>query len=132
MTSPFSWRALIVSQHPVFGDGLGRLLVRQTVAPVELLGRVTSLEAAGVVVEAEQPNLVIVDCDDAALNREACLARFIVEGERRLRLVLVSLKETGLVVLYDRRSLAGSQVEDWLGEVLPPAAWPAPSGGELL
>ncbi len=59
------------------------------------------------------PDLVIVDYDDEVINREQFLARF-VEGEAPMRLMLVSLKEGGEAVVYDRRTLAPTQVEDWL------------------
>lgn len=133
-SSPPAWRVLIVSRHPVFFEGLGRLLARVSSVPVDLLGRVDSVEAALAALEAERPDLVIVDCDEAAITRETFLAGF-VEGERPVRVVLVSLAETGPVVLYDRRTLAASQEEDWLSAILPGAAGrdafrPAPSGGE--
>lgn len=83
-----------------------------------------------------RPDVVIVDCDDKAINRREFLARF-VEGEQPLRVVLVSLTETGSVVLYDRRTLAVSQVDDWLSEIIPsgvsqPATRPTPKGAESL
>ena len=63
-----------------------------------------------------KPDIVIVDYDDQAVNRDEFLARF-VEGAGPMRVVLVSLKETGPAVVYDRRTLAVSQVEDWLGGI---------------
>lgn len=133
-STPPAWRVLIVSQHPVFGEGLARLLVRRSAAPLELLGRVDNLDAALAALDTQQPDLVIVDCDDAAINREAFLARFVA-GQRPVRVVLMSLNEKGPVVLYDRRTLAASQGEDWLSAVLPgaggrPDPRPTPSGGE--
>jgi len=58
---------------------------------------------------------VIVDYDDRALNREEFLARF-VEGEKKLRLVLLSLQSSNQAIVYDRRTMAAAQIDDWLEE----------------
>ncbi len=65
--------------------------------------------------EKLDPDLVIVDYDDAILNRDEFLARF-VEGEKKLRVVLLSLNEAQEALVYDRRTLAASQIDDWLEE----------------
>ena len=49
------------------------------------------------------------------LNRDEFLARF-VEGEQKLRVVLLSLQSAGNAIVYDRRTLAASQIDDWLDE----------------
>jgi cytochrome c oxidase subunit 2 len=61
------------------------------------------------------PDLVIVDYDDKTLNRDEFLARF-VEGEKKLRVVLLSLQGGEEALVYDRRTLAASQIDDWLKE----------------
>jgi cytochrome c oxidase subunit 2 len=106
-------RVLIVSSHPLFGDGLRSLLKERRAAKVEVIGMAASTDEAAAALKTLAPDLVILDYDDEAVNREEFLARF-VEGETPMRVVLVSLKETGQVVVYDRRAVAGSQVEDWL------------------
>jgi cytochrome c oxidase subunit 2 len=123
-------RILIVSSHPLFGEGL-RSLLRERRPEVETIGLATSTDEALAALDRLAPDLVIVDHDDEAVNREEFLARF-VEGERAMRVMLVSLKEADRAVVYDRRTLTASQVEDWLGGPAPrarhaPASTPQPS-----
>lgn len=109
-------RVLIVSSHPLFGQGL-RILLRERKEPdVEVVGIVKSVDEAVAAIDRVNPDLVIVDYDDGRVNRDEFLARF-VEGARRLRVVLLSLKEGGSeAIVYDRRTLAASQIDDWLTE----------------
>lgn len=79
------------------------------------MGVVSSLDEAVSALEKLEPDLVIVDYDDDNLNRDEFLARF-VEGERKLRVVLLSLQEGQQALVYDRRTLAASKTDDWLKE----------------
>ena len=106
-------RALIVSSHPLFSEGLRSLLKERRPARVEVVGMAASTDEAVSALTTLAPDLVIVDYDDEVINREQFLARF-VKGEAPMRLMLVSLKEGGEAVVYDRRTLAPTQVEDWL------------------
>lgn len=107
---------LIVSSHPLFGKGIQRMLQTRYGSDVRVVGMVTSVEEAVHALESLQPDLVVVDYDDGAVNREEFLSHFL-EGERRMRVVLFSLKEGGSnAIVYDRRSMAASQVDDWLQE----------------
>lgn len=110
------WRILIASSHPLFAEGLRSLLHRRQQMDAVVVGMVSTIDDALNALKTLQPDLVIVDYDDHQVNRDEFLARF-VEGEGRLRVVLVSLKEGGSeAIVYDRRTLAASQVEDWLEE----------------
>jgi cytochrome c oxidase subunit 2 len=81
-----------------------------------VVGMVSNIDQAQTALRELNPDLIIVDYDDERVNREEFLARF-VEGEGRLRVVLLSLKEGGQdAIVYDRRSMAASQVGDWLDE----------------
>lgn len=106
-------RVLIVSSHPLFREGL-RSLLQERRPGIEAIGLATSTDEALAALDRLAPDLVIVDHDDAAVNREEFLARF-VEGERAMRVMLVSLKEADRAVVYDRHTLTASQIEDWLG-----------------
>lgn len=107
-------RVLIVSSHRLFGDGLRSLLKgRQS---VEVVGMAASADEARIAMQRLTPDLVIVDYDDAAVNREEFLARFI-EGRAPMRAVLVSLNETGQAVVYDRRAVAAAEIEDWFSGI---------------
>lgn len=118
-------RALIVSSHPLFSEGLRSLLKERRPARVEVVGIAASTDEAVFALTTLAPDLVIVDYDDEVINREQFLARF-VEGESPMRLMLVSLNQGGEAVVYDRRTLAPAQMEDWLESAVaePHAPWP--------
>ncbi|RPI34644.1 MAG: cytochrome c oxidase subunit II [Chloroflexota bacterium] len=125
-------RVLIVSSHPLFGEGLRRLLQERRENDVEVVGIVSSVEQAISAFDSANPDLVIVDYDDERVNRDEFLARF-VEGARRMRVVLLSLKEGGSEALvYDRRSTAASQIDDWLREGPLPRGEDRPGGKSRL
>jgi cytochrome c oxidase subunit 2 len=107
-------RILIASSHPLFAQGIHSLLAKRQEMDTEVIGMVSTISEALAAIENLQPDLVIVDYDDQQVNREEFLARF-VEGEGRLRVVLFSLKEGGdQAIVYDRRTMAASQIDDWL------------------
>ena len=105
-------RVLIASSHPLFGQGLRKLLEARR-GTVEVVGMASSIEETMRSLETLNPDLIIVDYDDEQLNRDEFLARF-VEGERKLRVVLLSLSDAQQAVVYDRRTLAASRIDDWL------------------
>ena len=108
------WRILIASSHPLFAEGLRSLLNRRQEKDTAVVGLVSTIEEALAALKKLHPDLVIVDYDDERVNRDEFLARF-VEGEGRLRVVLLSLREgEDEAIVYDRRTLAASQIEDWL------------------
>lgn len=114
MTPNEPQRILIASSHPLFAQGLRSLLQKRPDMDAEVVGMVSTIGDALEALKNLHPDLVIVDYDDDRVNREEFLARF-VEGEGRLRVVLLSLKEGGdEAIVYDRRTMAASQIEDWL------------------
>ena len=112
---PETRRVLIASSHGLFGQGLRSLLSERQETGVEVIGMVSNLEETLEALENLNPDLIIVDYDDEILNRDEFLARF-VEGEKKLRVVLLSLQSGGEAVVYDRRTLAAAQIDDWLEE----------------
>ncbi len=107
-------RVLIASSHPLFAQGISSLLYKRPEMDTQVVGMVSTINEALDALKNLYPDLVIVDYDDDQVNREEFLARF-VEGEGRLRVVLFSLKEGGdEAIVYDRRTMAASQIEDWL------------------
>lgn len=112
-------RVLIVSSHPLFGEGLKLLLLNRHEADVQVVGIVSSIDDAMEIIDRQGVTLVVVDYDDEAVNRENFLTRF-VEGNKSLRVVLLSLNEGGSeAIVYDRRTIGASQVDDWLsGEII--------------
>jgi chemotaxis response regulator CheB len=64
------------------------------------------------------PDVVIVDYDDQDLNREAFLTR-LIKTEHQVRVVLLSLQEGekgSEAVVYDRRNVEASRIEEWLDQ----------------
>jgi chemotaxis response regulator CheB len=109
-------RVLIVSSHPLFGQGLRKLLHERKEPDVTVVDIIASVEEAVKAIDRVHPDLVIVDYDDERVNRDEFLAHFL-EGARELRVVLLSLKEGGSqAVVYDRRTLSAAQIDDWLKE----------------
>lgn len=107
-------RILIASSHPLFAQGINSLLSKRQEMDTDVVGIVSSIDEALEAIANLNPDLVIVDYDDDRVNREEFLARF-VEGKSRLRVVLFSLKEGGdQAIVYDRRTMAASQIDDWL------------------
>ena len=104
------WRVLIASSHPLFAKGLRSLLQKRPRGDVAVVGLVSTVAEALDTLREHRPDLVIVDYDDEVFNRDEILAR-LVEGEGRLRVVLLSLGEKGdEAIVYDRRSMAASNI----------------------
>jgi cytochrome c oxidase subunit 2 len=109
-------RVLIASSHELFGQGLRSLLEEKKGKEVEVVGLVSDLVGAITALENLDPDMVIVDYDDERLNRDEFLAHF-VEGEKKLRVVLLSLQDGGEAVVYDRRTMAATQIDEWFDEI---------------
>ncbi|HSF80097.1 MAG TPA: cytochrome c oxidase subunit II [Anaerolineales bacterium] len=122
-------RVLIASSHALFGQGLRSLLQARPEADVEVVGIVSNLEEAISALDSLNPDLVIVDYDDERLNREEFLAHF-VEVDRKLRVVLLSLQDGEEAIVYDRRTMAAAQIDDWLKKWSDPQAAEQPSANE--
>lgn len=117
-------RVLIASANPLFALGLQRMVAERwgkRGAEIRLAG---SMQEATASMEEWKPDLIIVDYDDVgkpgSIQREALLGRFITE-KRPMQVMLVSLRESGEVVVYDRRTLTPDQAEDWLDLPWEPA-----------
>lgn len=110
---PQPHRVLIVSANPLFREGLRKVYVERWGASAEVIGTPSTMGETLEAMIKLQPDLIIVDHDDRAINRSEFLNQF-VEGEHPMQVVLVSLNESGVVVIYDRRQLTPAQAEDWL------------------
>jgi cytochrome c oxidase subunit 2 len=107
-------QVLIVSSHPLFGKGIQRLLENRQAGDVQVVRTVATVDEAIMALDVNKPDLVVVDYDDEAVNRDEFLARF-VESEHQLRVVLLSLKEGGSnAIVYDRRNMQASEIDNWL------------------
>jgi cytochrome c oxidase subunit 2 len=108
-------RVLIVSANPLFREGLRKVYAERWDGKANITGMPTNMIETLSMLETHQPDLVIVDYDDQTINREEFLNRFVA-GEMPMQVVLVSLKESGQVVVYDRRRLTSAQAENWLND----------------
>jgi len=106
-------RVLIASANPLFGRGLERLLRQQWQGREFEIRLVATMAETMALLQSWQPDLVILDYDDHTLDRKRFLDLFVSE-ERAMQVMLVSLQESGSVVVYDRRVLTPAQAEDWL------------------
>lgn len=108
-------RVLIVSANPLFREGLRTVYAERWDGKAVITGTPTNMAETLSMLETHQPDLVIVDYDDQTINREEFMNRFVT-GETPMQVVLVSLKESGQVVVYDRRRLTSAQAENWLND----------------
>jgi cytochrome c oxidase subunit 2 len=124
-------KVLIASANPLFGRGLERLIHQQWKGRQFEIRVVATMEETLLLLESWLPDLVILDYDDRSFDRKRFMDLFI-SGDRAMQVMLVSLHESGSVVVYDRRILTPSQVENWL--LLPDisSAQPLPSGKERV
>lgn len=106
-------RVLIASASPLFAQGLQKLFQHRWGKTTTVVGMTSTIEATFQAIETLHPDLVIVDSDDTGIHREEFLNRFI-SGVGPLKIMLVSLRDAGVVVVYDRRTLSPLQAEDWL------------------
>ena len=116
-----TFRILIASSHALFSNGLRSILENRWGAALEIVGMVSTLEEASQALSGLKPNLLVVDYDDEMLNRDEILNTFI-QGGNDLRVVLLSLKsgkQGEEAVVYDRKTLIASKIEDWLQLDLP-------------
>ena len=109
-------RVLIVSANPLFREGLRKVYAERWGAKATITGMPTNMSEAISMLETHQPDLAIVDYDDRTINRDEFLNRFVI-GETPMQVALVSLKESGQVVVYDRRRLTFAQAENWLNDL---------------
>jgi cytochrome c oxidase subunit 2 len=108
-------RVLIISANPLFREGLRKMYTERWGEKASIIGMPTAMEDALSALETHAPDLVIVDYDDKTINRGEFLNRFVT-GKTPMQVMLVSLQESGQVVVYDRRNLTPAQAENWLND----------------
>ncbi len=106
-------RVLIASANSLFREGLRKLYAARWGDQAAVIGTPSTMEETLISLETLSPDLVIVDYDDTAINREEFLGRFM-EGESPMQVALVSLASAEPVVVYQRKSLTAEQAETWL------------------
>jgi cytochrome c oxidase subunit 2 len=111
-------RIVIASANPLFGRGLEKLLRQRWENQALEIRIVNSMEDTLAALEQWQPELVIVDYDDRTIDRSEFLGHFM-SGESSMQVMLVSLKASGAVVVYDRRTLSPAEMGDWFSHLSP-------------
>ncbi len=105
-------RILIASANPLFSKGLRKLLAERWSDAVPEMRLANSMPATLSALEDWLPDLVILDYDDRTINRTEFLNHFL-NGVTPMQVMLVSLQESGEVIVYDRRALTPDQARDW-------------------
>ena len=108
-----SRRVLIASANPIFREGLKKAYAAHWGRKAKVVGMPATMEETLELLETLDPDLVIVDYDDRAINRKEFLERFM-EGESPMQVVLVSLGSSEPVALYQRKRLTSAQADSWL------------------
>ena len=108
-----SYTLIIASANPLFGRGLLRLFEERWENRSAAILLATTLSETIAAIEANHPHLVIIDCDDKEINRTEFLNYFVSQVQP-MQVMLVSLHETGAVVVYDRKMMSSNQIDDWL------------------
>ena len=109
-------RVIIISANPIFREGLRKMYDERWVGKASIVGIAANMTEAFMELESKKPDLVIVDFDDKNINRSDFLNSFIT-GKTNMQVILVSLQESGQVLVYDRRALTSSQAESWLNDL---------------
>jgi len=105
-------RVLIVSANPLFREGLRKVYAERWESKAFIAGMATTMSEALNALHSHQPDLVIVDYDDKTINRAEFLEHF-VSDEFPMQVMLVSLGQSGEVLIYDRKRLTPAQAETW-------------------
>jgi DNA-binding NarL/FixJ family response regulator len=104
------WRVFILYTHPLFARGLESLLTAADgviVTGVEQTG-----EKAFARVKALRPDVMIIESDPCASERESLLSRFMTEHPETI-IVRLNLQDNS-AILYSGRRCAANSVEDLL------------------
>jgi len=109
----FHQKVIISSANPLFAKGLEKILRSRHREDQIEIRHLKSMEETVLGLDQWKPDMVVVDYDDQTINRSEFLHHF-VRGELPMRVMLVSLKASGAVVVDDRQTLSTDQAEDWL------------------
>ncbi|HSM26347.1 MAG TPA: hypothetical protein VK856_15900 [Anaerolineaceae bacterium] len=104
---------LIASDNPIFRIGIVKLLSRRSDYPSLTIHQVKDIRDLIKKNSKLKPHLLIIDYDDKNINKKQFLDSFF-EDQHDSQLLLVSLKESGNVVLYNRKVFSTHQAHQWL------------------
>ena len=104
---------LIASDNSIFRIGIVKLLSRRSDFASLDIHQVKDINDLIKKYSKLKPHLLIIDFDDKNFNKKQFLDSFF-EDQHDSQLLLVSLKESGNVVLYNRKLFSTHQAHQWL------------------
>ncbi len=119
-------RILIASANPLFSKGLQGMFSEWWTQPVPEMRLASSMAATVEALQSWMPDLVVVDYDDHNINRAEFLNHYVA-SDVPMQVMLVSLQESGEVVVYDRRTMTPAEVQTWFQPDQPQASQPRPA-----
>jgi len=108
-------RVVIASANPIFREGLRKGYAVRWGKQAMVVGLTSTLADTLTALETLKPDLVIVDYDDTAINRNEFLIGFL-SGKQPMQVALISLDSSESVVIYRRQNLTTTQAESWLND----------------
>lgn len=105
-------RVLIISANPLFREGLRKIYAEKWQGRAEIVATPANMDEARAAIRQYCPALVIVDYDDKTINRVEFMEHFVSE-DAPMQVMLVSLGQSGEVLLYNRKRLTPAQAENW-------------------
>ncbi len=102
-------RALIISNHPIFAEGLVRILKQD--AGIEIVDCVANLECARSLLQAQPPDTIIVDFE--ADVPDAQVTNQLIDDQAERRVIFLSLNNSRLI-LYQRQQVIDATTSDLL------------------
>lgn len=116
-------RILIASANPLFSKGLQGMFSQWWTQPVPEMRLSSSMADTVDALQSWMPDLVVVDYDDQNINRAEFLNHYVA-SDVPMQVMLVSLQESGEVVVYDRRTMTPAEVQTWFQPEQPRATLP--------
>ncbi len=102
-------RALIISNHPIFAEGLVRILKQD--AGIEIVGCAENLERARFLLQAQQPDTIIVDFESDLPDTQ--VTHQLIDSQAERRVIFLTLSDNRLI-LYQRQQVIDATTADLL------------------
>lgn len=115
-------RVLIISSHPLFAEGIERIL--QEDGNFIVVARSRELEEALPLVQQHQPDIIIVDHDEPSL-RDAQVVNLLVGNQAERQVIFLTLSGSRMIV-YHRRRVEDATPGDLLSMLRSHSARPNP------
>lgn len=109
------YRVIIASANPIFREGLRKNYAAHWGRKAVVVGLPSTLADTLIALERLEPDLVVVDHDDSAINHSEFLIGFL-SGRQPMQVALVSLESSESVIVYRRQNLTTTQAVTWLND----------------